>query len=787
MRKYIACMLIAMMCLMQFPAMSVSASSNNSIDKVVTVSEGAVLTVENAPVLKIEESIAGEFENQDQNFRLRLTNATWPADFCASLKAAAPVPDGSEGYTYDLDFDNTQEDDLIEVFIKNIVRTDPAGKVKIEIPLLSTAFTGREAMVSIDPRDTRLTGATYQFAKVKTKGIVVSIDNVISINGGATTGSALGTISISETAPDSLTDTVQFSVNTSGFSADFTNAQATFSGGLSGSTGVFTGELLTINREGSVGTGEDNQLLSSIVISGVKLMKTTNPVNDGGVLLNILLGNGLKQQLEVARYSAPGLKNLAVEGFALTPPFDPAIKQYTLTVPGEVASLPLTVNVQDAAYEITVNGRPASGTLSLMPGLNIVNVQIKSNYSNYGFTDNYTINITRALEKRIDVQTPIPMAFAFPNGQSVLPDLIFTGTYSDIYEKLDSATPLFTINAPNMQSRFVKTEGEILYPNDKMYGQTRLSEDGRQIFVDSLSGGMLDSSGKVKPIALISGYDLQMATEAPSTELYLPVTIQTKDVQKTENILVGTYTGMGERPTIRTIVDSLAKVSSKKPAFFTGNISLRQTSPGAFLNAGEFRTTPGMITIDLNGTGYTFCNSVNGKTIAWPQIVDGPVMSYSDDMKQFSVVLGKRLTTSNSIDFKLGMKADATVATQDIVLPVQVMTGVVNQTIPVKVGNFVSSNTFLKNLDVKDVALYPSFSKSKTEYRATVSKATSSIELIAAPEASSTRITINGKSYKAGSLAVLTLKRGLNRIEVKLTADDAKHSNRTYTLYINRK
>lgn len=161
------------------------AASENNVNKVPQVSKDDEFTdKDTAPFIRIREKNIGDFSNGDY-FELALTNADW---LKAEITAAGAV-----------EVDNARVDvDYISKKILGITVNSVSGldNVEIRVPMLTEIKDEGEAKVTVDPRDSAVTGGTYVFA-VSAEGKTISTVEKVNKFGGRY--GTLATLRIDET------------------------------------------------------------------------------------------------------------------------------------------------------------------------------------------------------------------------------------------------------------------------------------------------------------------------------------------------------------------------------------------------------------------------------------------------------------------------------------------------------------------------------------------------------------------------------------------------------------
>lgn len=180
--------LIAIFCVAFFIlsiAVPAFAASDNSVNKVPQVSkDDSFDDKDTAPFLRIKEKNAGDFSNGEY-FELALTNAEWLKDEIKAPGAVSVVGDVAD-----------VEVDYISKKILGITIDNITDKVEIIVPLLTKITAEGEAKVTVDPRDSAVTGGTYVFAISAEGKTITTIEKVKKFGGRY---GDLATIRIDET------------------------------------------------------------------------------------------------------------------------------------------------------------------------------------------------------------------------------------------------------------------------------------------------------------------------------------------------------------------------------------------------------------------------------------------------------------------------------------------------------------------------------------------------------------------------------------------------------------
>ena len=283
-RKLFAILVITAMILTMLP-MTALAASTNSVDKVPQVSVNTELKGAAAPKLLIAQK---DCTFTGETFRLSLTNAEWLENEITTT-AAVGWKDVNPNYL---------SKSLVEVTITSSSAVLP----------LYTKVTGEgEAQVTIDPRDSRVSGGTYTFAVSAPGKTIISIDPVKTFARSVT----LGAIQIDETRIGALGNATGQSIKIKlppKFKWTVNNVKATFSGGLtggsSGSSVAYVSGIDERTLELSFSpTPADRSARGSIFLSDLAI-RADRDAPYGEVVADFEGTNVTAQELVIANYQA---------------------------------------------------------------------------------------------------------------------------------------------------------------------------------------------------------------------------------------------------------------------------------------------------------------------------------------------------------------------------------------------------------------------------------------------------------------------------------------------------
>jgi hypothetical protein len=255
------------------------AASENSVNKVPQVSKDDKFEVKDtAPFLRIREKNIGDFSNGDY-FELALTNASW-------LETAKDVV-VVENAEVEVDYISKK---ILGITVNDVRSDGSDDNVEIRVPMLTEITEEGEAKVTVDPRDSAVTGGTYVFA-VSAEGKTISSIEKVNKFGGRY--GSLATLRIDETrigALGSEKQTIKLKLPPK-YSWDGTDGvDIEPKGGLAGANGVNDPLIIGENKRTLTfkfdPTGKVGGARGSIFISGLKIAADRD-ASYGDVVLDI--------------------------------------------------------------------------------------------------------------------------------------------------------------------------------------------------------------------------------------------------------------------------------------------------------------------------------------------------------------------------------------------------------------------------------------------------------------------------------------------------------------------
>lgn len=268
---------------------SVSAMTNNRIVNAVTLlSEGTI------PSNEVPELILKASEDHTKNFDFALTlnGAQWDYEDNGFI---------ADGISY-----TKMSDTKLLIFVD--VSIFPALTEDIRIPLASKLTEEGDISVTIDPKNSSVTGGTYNYAWLGGKSFTVEVDSVTPFSYGAV---SLNDITITDEVPDAYSAGNKFKVTVStGFTFDknptiqttgkYTNCVAFEVDEENPSTAY-----ITLTKDSAYGVG-------SIILKELTILPNSNNTKDGDVRVTITR-NGISAGIKVAKYQPASSFNTPIK------------------------------------------------------------------------------------------------------------------------------------------------------------------------------------------------------------------------------------------------------------------------------------------------------------------------------------------------------------------------------------------------------------------------------------------------------------------------------------------
>lgn len=286
-RKLALFMVLAL--LISLVPMNVFAATDNSVNKVPTVSDDTEFTSADAPKLRIEESNDGEFGTTSQTFVLKLENAEWDTADAATIGAVTPVGLSDITATY------LSATRMEVTLIPDGTLTD-SGYVLI--PLVAELQGEGAAKVTIESKNSSVSAGTYTFANGSGGNTDASIDDETTFRDTAT----MESIVIEELVAGTIEsgDEVNLKITNSDFEFVNPSAAIALSGAFAGWTAsaiTYDDNVLTFTMTETVaGAG-----LGTITISGIQIDPQSD-ANFGDVNIKVYGDNITDETLLVGKY-----------------------------------------------------------------------------------------------------------------------------------------------------------------------------------------------------------------------------------------------------------------------------------------------------------------------------------------------------------------------------------------------------------------------------------------------------------------------------------------------------
>lgn len=394
--------LLLLSILIVFVPASVFAATSNSISKVPTVVAGTEFQESDAPVLRIEEENAGEFNGMPQEFQLKLQNAVWPEDAAQRLEDSAQQSESAE-----LMFERLSETTMRVSLSGAGTGSEP---YYVKIPLVSVVEASGLVKCTVSELDSNVSGGIYTYAMVPTqeKTVRISMEELVDVDGG-TRNFTLGDMVIEESAAGALINpgrkpvkiTLQLS---DGLAFASAKCDSEVFGGLSGAATKSklksrTQMEVTLNASQRDAARRGGMVLSGIELKSKKLKSSTE------IFVNVAIESGGyngKQSVLAGAYTVADLrlKTLGVgHKTEITPAFDPDTYRYSVDVPKTWKSITFDFETMEPGMPVVWHGvgiyQDENVTVPLKIGKNTFKVTV-GDPENRKVSKTYTIDVFRA-------------------------------------------------------------------------------------------------------------------------------------------------------------------------------------------------------------------------------------------------------------------------------------------------------------------------------------------------------------------------------------------------------
>ncbi|SDJ84337.1 copper amine oxidase N-terminal domain-containing protein [Natronincola ferrireducens] len=177
MKRKIALMLALVMVLSLVP-MSAFAASTNRVNRVPVVADDHKFTdATTAPALRIQETDS-DWGGAKQTFRLSLENSEWREDI---EKVGKTITENV--YSAEVSVFNITR--LTKTTIQVEVQATTDKKAWVSIPMLVDVKDSGDIKVTVEPRDSAITGGTYTFARASAGKALVTIEDSVTFGSGS--------------------------------------------------------------------------------------------------------------------------------------------------------------------------------------------------------------------------------------------------------------------------------------------------------------------------------------------------------------------------------------------------------------------------------------------------------------------------------------------------------------------------------------------------------------------------------------------------------------------------
>ncbi|RFZ91028.1 hypothetical protein D0C36_18975 [Mucilaginibacter conchicola] len=489
------------------------------------------------------------------------------------------------------------------------------------------------------------------------------------------------------------------------------------------------------------------------------------------------------------------LSNLVASTGALSPTFDPAVKDYTQTVSGSQTSINLTPTVNAATTNVTVNGQSvisgnASSNLPLIYGSNTFNIVTTAES---GATDQYTIVVTR----------PEPLS------TNVVVSLK-NNTNSTFYKTKVNGVDGYKISVPSDQTSIQITP--------TVFENATITINGTAVQSGSASAPInLNANGvtvitavvtaqdhittKTYPISVTrAGSNNAQLTLALSQSAVLQSTTGTADYNYTTSVS-STASSIQVTPTAK---DANATITVNGVTVASGAASSPIALTGSVTNINVVATAEDGVTVKTYAIKVSRTGSNNAQlTLAVNQNAILQATTGTADYNyttSVSAAISSIQVTPTAKDANATITVNGIVATSGVASPAIALSngvtdinivataedGVTVKTYSIKVSRTGSTNAQLSLALSDNATLQKTTGTADYNYTASVAANVNSVTLTPTAKDPNATITINGVAATSGvASSPIALSSGVTDINVVATAEDGV-ATKTYVIKVSR-
>ncbi|MEL7730677.1 cadherin-like beta sandwich domain-containing protein, partial [Citromicrobium bathyomarinum] len=536
------------------------------------------------------------------------------------------------------------------------------------------------------------------------------------------------------------------------------------------------------------------------VVSDTRI-DTTTPANPlGTVDVVVTSPGGAATATDGYRYLSgeASLSGLSVSEGTLTPTFDPAQIDYSVSVGSTVDTITLTPTASDAGATITVAGNAvssgsASAPVALSVGTTSIDVVVTAAD---GTTRQYAVAVARAAPPTIGVYSSSDGVQPIANGAtSATPGtdfgevavgssgsrtfLIFNDGDVDLVVSGIAASPAAGFTLPTASSTTIAPGGSFEFPivfapqTDGSFTTTiaiTSNDPATPSFTYSLYGTA------AAPIPMIS--DVAPAEGPLSGGTGVAIT-------GTGFLTVTSVTFAGENADAFTVVSD-TRIDATTPANVAGTVDVVVSSPGGAATATRSFTylsndaTLSTLAVSEGVLSPTFDPARSDYTVSVGNAVDTIALTPSASDADATITVAGKAVASGSASAPVALP----VGTTTIEVVVTAADGT-DQRYTVAVTRAVSSDAALSALGVSEGALSPAFDPAQASYTVSVGHEVETIALTPSASDAGATITVAGNAVASGSAsAPVALSVGTTSIAVVVTAADG--TTRQYTVAVTR-
>ncbi|WP_459195422.1 cadherin-like beta sandwich domain-containing protein, partial [Wukongibacter baidiensis] len=469
------------------------------------------------------------------------------------------------------------------------------------------------------------------------------------------------------------------------------------------------------------------------------------------------------------------LSNLTISSGSLSPVFDSDTRDYTVEVSNDISSIDISPTANHSNAIITVEGDTvASGdtvNVALSVGSNEINVVVTA--EDGSTTDETIIRVTRA-----------------SSNDTTLSNLtISSGSLSPVF---DSNTRDYTVEVnndissmdirptANHSSATITVEGDTVASGDTVNVPLSVGTNEINVVVTAEDGSTTDetiirvtrassndttlsnltiSSGSLSPVfdSNTRDYTVEVSNDISSIDISptanhsnTTITVEGDTVASGDTVNVALSVGTNEINVVVTAEDGST----------TDETIIRVT------RASSNDTTLSNLTISSGSLSPVFDSNTRDYTV-----------EVSNDISSIDISL-----TANHSNATITVEGDTVASGDTVNVPLSVGENTITvevtaedasiETYTITVNRDAGNDATLSDLSISSGSLSPVFDSATTEYSASVTYSTTSVDITPTVNDSKATVTVEGKDVTSGKSENISLNVGDNEINIVVTAED---------------